>query len=72
MGAWSTAQALVFIAKALINLILYMQGLIKKEQYEDRCKDMSDAIYKATTGDLPGRLEAGKDIEDQINRRVKP
>jgi hypothetical protein len=71
MGTLETAKALVFIAKAIINLILYMQGMIKRHEYESRISEMSKAIEKATTGDLDGRLEGGAEVEDMFNQNTK-
>ena len=66
----STAQALVFIAKAIINLIMYMQGLIERREFESRMREMSASIYKATNGPLETRVEGGREVENQINQHA--
>jgi len=67
----STAQALVFITKALSSTFLFLVGKIKKEQFESRLEEMQRLINQATTGPLDERVRAGQEIEDRINRHEK-
>ena len=71
MNTLSTIQALVFIIKAIIDLGLFLTGKISHAQYSDKLDDMKKSITKATTGDLEGRLEGGREVEDQINTGAK-
>ena len=72
MSAMSTAQALVFIAKALINIFLYLTQKIKRDEFEKRISEMDKLINKASSGPLETRVEAGQEIEDRINNRARP
>jgi hypothetical protein len=65
-----TVQALVFITKAIIETFLYLTGKIEAHKYHQSMDDMKKSITKATTGDLPGRLDGGREVEDQINQHT--
>lgn len=65
-----TAQAVIYILKSLIDLGMYLTKTIERDQYISRLKKIDDLIFKATNGDLGTRLDAGSQIEDQINRHA--
>lgn len=65
-----TFQALVFIIKALINLILYTQQLIKKNEFEKRMNDLQESVEKAINGPLSTRVQGGQEIEDALNHHA--
>lgn len=67
----STAQAVIYILKSLIDLGMYLTKMIKKDQYESRIRIVDDWIHKATNGELGTRLKAGQAIEDRINSHVE-
>lgn len=66
----SNFKALIFIIKAIIDLGYYITGKIDKASYIQKLDEMSEAVTKASSGELPGRLEGGSSIEDQINRHA--
>lgn len=72
MSTLSTIQALVFIAKALIQTFQYLTGAIEAHQYHASMDEMKKSISKATTGDLETRIEGGREVEDRINQHTKP
>jgi hypothetical protein len=71
MTTMSTIQALVFIAKAIIVTVQYLTGRIEAHKFHKSLDEMKASIEKATTGPLPGRLEGGSEVEDQINENSK-
>lgn len=70
MSTLSTIQALVFIAKAIIETFQFLTGRIEAAKYHASMDEMKKSIHKATTGDLPGRLEGGSEVEDRINQHT--
>jgi len=66
----STFKAIIQLISVLITTIKWMQGTISLAQYNKRINKINTAIKKAQTGELPERLEGGKDVEDNFNRHA--
>ena len=66
-----TIKAVVFILRALIEMFMYLTGKIEADKFHANMSAMRESIKKATTGELPGRLEGGREVEDRFNQNVK-
>lgn len=65
-----TAQAIIFLTKAIIETFLWLKGVISNELYHSRLQSLRDAIDKAKSPDLNTGLDGASDVENRINRHT--